>query len=123
MPPRNGSSGARCINLALFVASIVFIIDSNLEIYDLKARAKATNEHTLEGTIACQRRVLTWLTISFINYFFFLMVTVYLVQSRDETPRFAKKRFRIAVFLTFLLVPFMLTWNLYGNLMIKNEYF
>ena len=36
MPYNQGGGGAKCINLFLFVTTIMFIIDSAIEIKDLK---------------------------------------------------------------------------------------
>ena len=75
-------------------------------------------------TINCQRTVLTWLTFSFINYFGFIGLVFGLIcASRTDTPRSKRISFRMGVFMFFLFVPFMGIWNLYGNLMIKSEYF
>jgi hypothetical protein len=40
-----------------------------------------------------------------------------------HTSREKLKRFKTALVLTFLMVPFTLAWNLYGNFMIKAEFF
>jgi len=42
---------------------------------------------------------------------------------QSDIPRVLVKRFKIALWMTFALVPFMLAWNLYGNVMIKEDYF
>jgi hypothetical protein len=42
---------------------------------------------------------------------------------RRDTPQSKRCSFRSGIFMFFFFVPFMLGWNLYGNLMIKSDYF
>jgi hypothetical protein len=34
-----------------------------------------------------------------------------------------RARFRLALFMVGIFIPFMLAWNIYGNQMIKQDYF
>ena len=48
---------------------------------------------------------------------------ILIMRKTQDVPRTKKIRFKFALFLLFCLIPFMLIWNLYGNFMIKQEYF
>jgi len=41
----------------------------------------------------------------------------------SDIPKVLVRRFKMALIMTFVLVPFMITWNLYGNMMIREDYF
>ena len=45
------------------------------------------------------------------------------VLSTTDRPATKKARFRLALFMVGIFVPFMLSWNIYGNQMIKQDYF
>ena len=45
------------------------------------------------------------------------------VLSSQDRPSMKKARFRLAIFMVGFFIPFMLGWNIYGNQMIKQEYF
>ena len=70
--------------------------------------------------IDCQSKVLTWVAISFFNYYAFIWVLTWLSYiTRFDSPRHRKMRFNLVRFMSFLFVPFMFGWNIYGNRMIK----
>ena len=73
--------------------------------------------------IACQEKVLTWIAVSFVDYYGFLAILFMIVNMTSDAPAVKTKRFRMALFLAFLFVPFMTVRNLYGNFMIKQDYF
>lgn len=110
-----GGGGAKCVNLFLFVATIMFIIDSSTRIKGLKPDE--------EYAIACQTKVLTWIGFSFFNYYAFMLVAFCLYSHTSERESHKRFRFRTGLFLALVLVPFMISWNIYGNVMIKQEYF
>ena len=89
----------------------------------MKKYDEANKVDTYDFTISCQEKVLTWIILSFVNYYGFILLTLIIIKFQGETSSILTKRFKIGVFMTFILVPFMLSWNLYGNFMIKNEYF
>lgn len=41
------------------------------------------------------------------------------VLSTTDRPATKKARFRLALFMVGIFVPYMLSWNIYGNQMIK----
>jgi len=81
-----------------------------------------TDEETL-FTIECQEKVLTWITLSFFNYYGFLVITYVIVLMSANDERQKTKRFKFSLFMLCLFVPFMLVWNMYGNFMIHQDYF
>ena len=52
-----------------------------------------------------------------------LCVFLIMIMSQVDSPRSKRTRFRVAVFMVFVLVPFMIFWNFYGNALIKSEDF
>ena len=42
---------------------------------------------------------------------------------QPEEERLKTKRFKYAMFLSLIFVPFMVVWNSYGNYLIKQDYF
>jgi hypothetical protein len=41
----------------------------------------------------------------------------------DHSNKDKNRRFNFALFLTFMFIPFMIVWNLYGSFMLKSDYF
>ena len=81
-------------------------------------------EHPDSYKIACQTRVLVWISFSYFN-FYSLIGLVFGINSLSgyDIPKILTRRFKVTVLLAFFLVPFMFSWNMYGNFMIKQEYF
>lgn len=122
----NGNGGgAKCLNLFLFVSTIMFIVDSSLSISDLKehARERPARATEYEYTISCQIKVLTWISLSFFNYFGFMVFSYIIFLMPSETELQKRKRFKFSLAMVLAFVPFMILWNMYGNFMIKQDYF
>jgi len=119
----NQGGGAKCVNLFLFVATIMFIIDNSMRISELKAENTKVGYGRYDFTIECQTRVLTWISLSFCNYYAFLVVTFCIISHSSERESHKKFRFKTSLLMAFVLIPFMISWNIYGNVMIKQEYF
>lgn len=84
---QNGGGGAKCINLFIFVSTIMFIIDSSMSISDLKVTSSAHPEKQkqYEYTIDCQTKVLTWISITFFNYYTFIILSYILILMRTDS--------------------------------------
>ena len=67
--------------------------------------------------------MLRWISVSFVNYFSFLLIFLSIAYLKTEVQRILKRRFKLTIFLAGVLVPFMLIWNIYGNFMIRSDYF
>lgn len=76
-----------------------------------------------KNQIECQRDALRWVTLSFVNYFFFYIVVLIFtsLNSNDKTIR--KCRFIYAVFIAFVIIPYMLGLNIAGRWVFKDQYF
>ena len=114
-----GGGGAKCVNLFLFVATVMFIIDSMIEIGELETKNKHSGHGEYDFMISCQSKVLTWITISFMNYYLFIFVIFCIISHSSERDSHKRFRFKTSLVMTFVLVPFMISWNIYGNIMIK----
>lgn len=103
----------------------MFIIGSSKEIEDLKVanNEDASNAGKFDYTIACQTKVLTWISLSFFNHYFYLFLFFCIQAHASERESHKRFRFKTSLFMAFLFVPFMISWNIYGNVMIKQEYF
>lgn len=124
MPQQNNASGAKCVIVFLFAISIFFIIKAAGEINEMKAQDAVLGYAKHAYTIGCQTKVLIWIAFSFFNFYtFFILVASIVGLSHLDTPRSKRYRFRIATFMLLGFVPFMLGWNVYGNNMIKQDYF
>lgn len=65
--------------------------------------------------------MLNWIIVAFVEYYGF-MIVVLIIKHLNLTHQLPK-RFKLALFMFFFLVPFMLFWNIYGNFMIRQEMF
>ena len=115
-----GGGGAKCVFLFLFVSTIMFIIYSSKHIQELKSYNK---DGYLDFTISCQTRVLSWIAISFFNCYSFVFMTLCMYCYGSERESHKRFRFKTGLFIALIMMPFMISWNIYGNIMIKQEYF
>lgn len=118
-----GGGGAKCVFLFLFVATIMFIIHSANYIDELKIQNEKRGDGRYDFTISCQSQVLTWISFSFFNFYCFMLVTSCMYCHNSERESHKRFRFRTGLFIAVILVPFMISWNIYGNVMIKQDYF
>lgn len=83
---QNGG-GAKCINLFLFVSTVMFIIDNSMNIQFLKEKRSLFTSRFEEYTytIDCQIKVLSWISISFFNYYAFIIFSTILMLYRPDT--------------------------------------
>ena len=77
-------------------------------------------EHPDYYKIACQTKVLIWISFSYFN-FYSMIGLVFGINSLSgyDIPKILTRRFKVALLMAFGLVPFMSSWNMYGNFMIK----
>ena len=129
MPIRNrgeGGTGVKCMFIFLFAFSVLFIIDSSLYIQQQKNEDAMLGYDKNAVSISCQIKILTWISISFFNFYSFIFFIIYILilsSPRNDYPHVKTKRFKIVIFMTFIFIPFMFSWNLYGHFTIKQEYF
>ena len=90
MVRNNGTGGARCVNLSLFVLTIMFIIESSNKVTNLKKEMNlATNEEYkmhLNHLYTCRLQVMTWIAISFFNYYSFIFFCFWLYSLKEDLP-------------------------------------
>ena len=137
MPAGENYSCFRCLNTILFVSTIIFVVDSSLDINRMKGKRDAIVERIAKGTgdalederllferdyldrtTACDTQVVEWIAVSFFNYYTFMFLMFYMSAMRAPVVAVLRTRFKCANFFAFVLVPFMLAWNIYGNLLI-----
>jgi len=98
----------------LFVTTLGFIVRSLIHLNFLSKDLKTD----FSFTIHCQASVLVWILISFINYYLFYFLSYLILKMSADSPKVRTKRFKVAIWMSLLVVPFMVSWNMYGNMMI-----
>ena len=90
MVRNNGTGGARCVNMSLFVLTIMFIIESSNKVAILKKDMyQAKNEDArmhYSHLYACRLQVMTWIVISFFNYYSFIFFCFWIYSLKEDLP-------------------------------------
>ena len=128
---QNSGAGAKCINIVLFITTLGFVLASIIHINDLnnkndwKDNPDDDTSEQIDYTfmIHCQASVLVWILVQFINYYLFYFLSYLILKMSADSPRVRTRRFKVAIMMSALVVPFMVSWNMYGNVMIHQEYF
>ena len=82
---QQSGGGAKCINMILFVFTVMFMIDRSIQIRDRKIFADNMSSKTPEiqewfdFEIDCKEKVLTWITVAFFQYYGFMILTLVIV--------------------------------------------
>lgn len=118
MPRRTRNDGTLKILMLTFLwlGTMVFIMISSIQIWQMKS-----DPNHQDYQIDCRIRSLTWISISSMNFYGYLILATLMVKMCHEMPYVRVKRFKISCFLGFALVPFSISWNIYGNTIVKND--
>lgn len=73
----------------------------------------------LNYKIDCEKKMLTWIGMSWFNYYSFFICAYILANWKPQNDTGKQKRFKFVICVFFVFVPFMMIWNLYGNITIK----
>jgi hypothetical protein len=87
---------------------------------------QAMKESGLErnyNQISCESKALVWTLVSFINYYGYQMLLLILICMDDTSIKDKNRRFNFALIFSFVIIPFMFIWNIYGSIMMKSEFF
>lgn len=110
------------MNIVLFITTLGFVISSLVHINHLNNEKNSSlDEQEVKDfsfTIHCQASVLVWIFVSFVNYYLFYFLSYLVLKMSADTPRVRTRRFKVAIGMSLIVVPFMVSWNMYGNVMI-----